>query len=119
MLYLTLKFTVTAALVVAASELGRRSSWAAALLAALPLTSLLAFMWLHVEGASNAQIAQMSSQIFWLVIASLSLFLILPYLLSRDWSFWAALLVSAGGTACIYALTAWLLRALSGSSTPA
>ncbi len=50
MLYYALKIAISAFIIVAIAELAKRSSTLAALLAALPLTSLLAFIWMHVEG---------------------------------------------------------------------
>jgi uncharacterized membrane protein (GlpM family) len=114
-MYLVLKFAISAALVVAVSELAKRSAWLAALLASLPLTSLLAFIWLHQEGTSVQQISALSKDIFWLVLPSLALFLLLPYLLGKGWSFWSALSASCVATALLYGLTALLLRFFSTS----
>lgn len=114
-MYLALKFFISATLVVAVSELAKRSLWLAALLAALPLTSLLAFMWMHHEGASVQDISQISRDIFWLVLPSLALFQLLPMLLSRGWSFWPALSASCVATALLYGLVAAGLRFFSSS----
>jgi len=54
MLYYALKVGISAFVIVAITEIAKRSSGFAALLAAIPLTSLLAFIWLHVEGAACA-----------------------------------------------------------------
>ena len=75
MLYYALKVFISALIIVAIAEIAKRSTGFAALIASLPLTSLLAFVWLHVEGSTPAQIAELSSQIFWLVLPSLVLFL--------------------------------------------
>lgn len=117
-MYLLLKFAISAALVVAISELAKRSVWLAALLAALPLTSLLAFIWLHHEGASVQQISALSKDIFWLVLPSLALFLLLPFLLAKGWSFWSSLSASCAVTALLYSATAFLLRYFSTSPHP-
>jgi len=102
MLYFALKVIVSAFLIAAVSEIAKRSSGFAALLAALPLTSLLAFVWLHVEGSGPDEIANLSRQIFWLVIPSLLLFLLLPTLLKAGMGFWISLAVSATATAALY-----------------
>lgn len=80
MLYYALKVAVSAIVIVSIAGLAKRSSGFAALIAALPLTSLLAFVWMHADGVEPARIAQLSSQIFWLVLPSLALFLLLPLL---------------------------------------
>jgi len=110
MLYYALKVILSALLIVAISEIAKRSSGFAALLASLPLTSLLAFVWLHLEDASPGQIAELSSQIFWLVLPSLILFLLLPLLLKHGVGFWISLGLSVVATAACYFALLPLLR---------
>ena len=110
MLYLVLKFAISAAVVVAVSEIARRSSLFGALVASLPLTSLLAFVWLYRDTGSTDQIAALSTSIFWLVLPSLVLFVLLPVLLRGGLGFWVSLLLSCAATAGAYGLTALLLR---------
>ncbi len=111
MLYYAVKVIVSALLIVAISEIAKRSTGFAALLASLPLTSVLAFVWLHVEAAPDERIADLSGQIFWLVLPSLVLFLLLPVLLRHGLNFWASLVLSAAATAgCYLALLPWLRR---------
>ena len=110
MLYYALKVIISALLIVAISEIAKRSTGVAALVAALPLTSLLAFIWLHVEAAPSGQIAELSTQIFWLVIPSLLLFLLLPFLLKQGLNFWLSLGVSVAATAGLYLMLLPLLR---------
>jgi hypothetical protein len=106
----TIKVLVTAVVVVAVSELGKRSSFWGAVLASLPLTSLLAFVWLY-RGTGNIEaVASLSQGIFWLVLASLPLFLILPALLKNGVSFWPALGASCVATAGLYIGLVWVLR---------
>jgi len=78
--------------------------------AALPLTSLLAFVWMRFDGASNAAIADLSGQIFWLVIPSLLLFVAFAFLLRHGMDFWLGLAISAGVTAAAYLALLPLLR---------
>lgn len=110
MLYYALKIAVSALVIVVVSELAKRHSAMAALLAALPLTSLLAFVWLHVEGASAASIGELSTQIFWLVLPSLVFFLVLPALLRFGVNFWFSLLLSAVATLVCYLAMVPVLR---------
>ncbi|MCF8178571.1 MAG: DUF3147 family protein [Sulfuritalea sp.] len=112
MLYYAIKVILSALLIVAISEIAKRSSSFAALVASLPLTSLLAFVWLHMESSPPERIAKLSSQIFWLVIPSLLLFLLLPLLLRHGLNFWLSLGLSAGATAGGYVALFFLLRRL-------
>jgi hypothetical protein len=104
MLYTALKVVITAALVVAISEAAKRSSALGALLASLPLTSLLAFLWIYGETGDTAKIANLSTSIFWYVLPSLVLFLALPALLQFGLGFWSSLLLSCGLTVAAYFL---------------
>ena len=110
MLYYALKILVSSLVIVAISEIAKRSTAFAALIASLPLTSLLAFVWLRVEGSTAVQIAQLSSQIFWLVLPSLVLFLVLPVLLRHGVEFWLSFAVAIAATVVAYFALLPLLR---------
>lgn len=115
MLYYAVKILLSATILVAISEIAKRNSALAALLASLPLTSVLAFVWLHVEGSSLAMIADLSVQIFWLVLPSLVLFLVLAWLLRQGWGFWPALGAATLVMLLCYFTAVWLLRRLGVS----
>ncbi|MBL9171341.1 MAG: DUF3147 family protein [Verrucomicrobiales bacterium] len=91
MTYTILKFGLSAAVIVAVSEFAKRSSLLGGLLASLPLTSLLAFVWLWQDTRDAQKVAALSSSILWLVLPSLVLFLVLPALLKRGVHFYPAL----------------------------
>lgn len=111
MLYAAIKVLLTAVLVVAISEVAKRSSALGGIIASLPLTSLLAFIWLYGETGDTSKIANLSTSIFWYVLPSLVLFIILPLLLARGVGFWASLLVASAATFLAYLLmTAVLAR---------
>ena len=110
MLYYAVKVIVSALLILAISEVAKRHTGFAALIASLPLTSLLAFIWLHLEATPPERIAALSGQIFWLVLPSLALFLLLPWLLRHGWGFWASLGTSSAVTIICYFASLALLR---------
>lgn len=99
----TVKILVTVAVVIAVVEIGKRSSFWGAVLASLPLTSLLAFVWLYLDTGNVGIVADLSRSIFWLVLASLPMFLILPALLRLGFTFWPSL-----GIACLVAVGAYV-----------
>jgi uncharacterized membrane protein (GlpM family) len=70
--YYIFKVVITALIIVLVSEISKRSTFLGALLASLPLISLLAFIWIYVDTKDTARIAELSTQILWLVIPSLS-----------------------------------------------
>lgn len=108
------KILVSALLIAAVSEIGRRSSLVGALLASLPVTSILAFVWLYRETGDTAKVAALSADIFWLILPSMALFLLLPVLLRQGWGFWWSLAASCGATAVAYGAMVWVLRLARG-----
>lgn len=110
MTYYVLKLAITALLVVAISEFAKRSTIAGALLASLPLVSLLAMIWLYAENKDAAEIAALSRSIFWLVLPSLALFLVLPELLERGYAFYLSLGVAVTVTIAAYGATLAILH---------
>ncbi|MDQ6656364.1 MAG: DUF3147 family protein [Verrucomicrobiota bacterium] len=109
-LYL-LKVLISAVVIVAVTELSKRGGtfWGG-VLASLPLTSLLAFVWLYAETGDATQIASLSWSILWLVLPSLTLFVALPLFLRRGVSFPWALLVSVFVMVLSYLATVALLK---------
>ncbi|MCK5884220.1 MAG: DUF3147 family protein [Bacteriovoracaceae bacterium] len=79
--YYLLKIAITALIVVGISELAKRFSLFAAILASLPLTSILAMIWLYVDTKDAGKVAELSTGIFWMVLPSLLFFLVFPALM--------------------------------------
>lgn len=107
MLYLILKAVISGVLVALASEVARRyPSWGG-LIVSLPLTSILAMLWLWRDTGDPERIAGMSMGAFWFVLPSLPMFAVLPMLLRSGVGFWAALPIVIAGTLALYALMFW------------
>lgn len=112
MLQTVVKVLLTAVLVVAIAEAGKRSSVLGAVLASLPLTSLLAFVWLYADTGDTQKIASLATGIFWLVLPSLILFVALPLMLRRGVAFAPALAASCALTVAGYFAMLALLKRL-------
>ena len=97
-----LKIGLSALILVAIAEVAKRSTFWAAAVASLPLTSLLAFVWLYLDTGDVQKIAALSGSIFWLVLPSLLLFVLLPLLLRSGLGFWFSLAASIAATALAY-----------------
>lgn len=104
-----LKVGLTALIVAGASELAKRHPGAGAILASLPLTSLLVLSWLWVETGDASRVEALSWGIFWAVLPSLTFFAALPLLMRAGAGFWTALAVSSAVMAGAYAAYAKLL----------
>lgn len=109
MAWLATKYAITAALVVIVSEVAKRSDRLGGLVAALPLVTVLALVWLHVEKQPQAKIANHAWYTFWYVLPTLPMFLLFPTLLAR-FGFWPALGLSAVITVACFAATAFAVK---------
>lgn len=94
MLYYLLKLIISSVLIIAISEIGKRSSFFGGILASIPLTSFLAFIWMYSENKDVKPIIELSKDIFWLVIPSLVFFLIFPILLKKGINFYLSMFSS-------------------------
>ena len=106
----TFKILFTVAIVVAVSEIAKRSVFWGAALASLPLTSVLAFVWLYLDTGDTQRVASLSAGIFWLVLPSLLLFVTLVCLLRTGWGFWSGLGIACVVTAAAYSGILWCLE---------
>jgi hypothetical protein len=83
MIWQIAKWGITAGLVVAISSLSKKYTLVSSLLASLPLVSLLAMTWMHIEGQDVETINQFSIGVFWMVLPSLPMFIIFPKLMEK------------------------------------
>ena len=102
MLYFLLKIFITAVVVVAISEIAKRSSLLAGLLASIPLTSFLAFIWLYWETRNTQKIIDLSYSILLMVIPSFAFFIILPIALKLHFSFFLSMIFATIVTILFY-----------------
>lgn len=109
MAWLVFKYLVTAGVVVAVSEFAKRSDRLGGLIAALPMVTVLALIWLYVEQQPQEKIANHAWYTFWYVVPTLPMFLVFPWLLPRL-GFWPTLGASVLLTIACFALFAMCVR---------
>lgn len=107
--YLT-KIVITTILIVAVSEIAKRSSMVAAILASIPLISVLAMVWLYFDTGNTEKVSDLAVSIFWLVLPSLVLFVALPVLLKNGMNFYLSLFIAIALTAFCYWLMVFMLN---------
>jgi ABC-type nickel/cobalt efflux system permease component RcnA len=108
MLYLILKSAVSGVLIAIASTVAKRYPGFGALVASLPLVSVLGMIWLWSEKPDARNMAAHSGATFWYVLPSLPMFLLIPALLRNGVSFWLALILGCALTIALYACMTWL-----------
>jgi hypothetical protein len=96
------KFALSAAMIVIVTKVQLFNDRLSALLIALPLTSLVAMVWMHHENQAPARIANHAEGTFWFVLPTLPMFLIFPWMLRHGWTFWPALAANCLITAGIF-----------------
>lgn len=109
MQWIITKYLITAAVVVLISELAKRSDKLGGFVAALPLVTILALIWLYVENQPSIKIANHAWYTFWYVVPTLPMFLAFPWLLPRI-GFWPTLGASVIITVACFGSFALLVK---------
>lgn len=102
MLYLAAKALISGALIAIASEVAKRYPGIGALIASLPLVSVIGMIWLWRDKPDAENMAAHAGATFWYVLPSLPMFLLIPTLLRHGWPFWASLLAGCTLTISLY-----------------
>ena len=104
------KLLLSAFVIVIVTKIQLVNDRLSALLIALPLTSLVAMIWMHGTGQSSQRLANHAEGTFWFVLPTLPMFLVMPWMLRSGWGFWPALLANCVMTVILFWLTVILLR---------
>ncbi len=110
------KILLTAVIILIATKLQLVSDKLSALLIALPLTSILAMIWMRHEAkvadpaARIESIASHAYYTFWFVLPTLPMFLVIPWMLRKGHGFYFTLLANAALTAVLFWLLVFLLK---------
>ena len=107
------KIGLTALIIFAVVQVSERSTMLAAVLASIPIISVLAMMWMNHDGSSSEEIISFSKNIVWLVIPSLLVFIVMPSLMERGWEFYPALGAGLTATFVGYYVTQLLVEKYS------
>ncbi|MBU1216722.1 DUF3147 family protein [bacterium] len=94
MAYYITKLIITALLIVLISEIAKRSSLAGAILAAIPLVSILAMTWMYIDTNNSNSAVEFSNRIIWLIAPSITLFLVFPILIKKEFGFYLSMFIS-------------------------
>jgi hypothetical protein len=107
MLYLAIKAALSGIIIAIVSEVAKRYPGFGALIASLPLVSVLGMIWLWHDKPDVPNMASHVEATFWFVLPSLPMFLVMPAMLRSGWSFWVTLAVGCALTTTLYlAMTA-------------
>lgn len=107
MLYLVIKAGLSGVIIAVVSELARKYPGFGALVASLPLISVLGMIWLWRDTNDPVRLADHAGATFWYVLPSLPMFLLMPVLLKRGVSFWPSLIALCALTSLLYLAMTW------------
>jgi len=98
------KALLAGAMIAAIAEIGKRLPAMAAIIASLPLVSVLGMIFLWHARPDTDNMARHSEATFWYVLPSLPMFLVIPLLLRSGVPFWLALALGCALTVGLYLL---------------
>ena len=110
MLQLAIKALVSGVLIAAASEIARRNPGWGGLVASLPLTTLIALVWLWRDTHDPARAADFVAGTAYYVIAALPAFAVLALLLRRNTGFAPSLAAGCAVAMAGYLVLMWVGR---------
>ena len=108
MIYFWVKAAISGVLIALISETAKRWPGVGALIASLPLVSVIGMLWLWRDRPDAANMAAHAEATFWYVLPSLPMFLVIPALLRRGAPFWAALSCGCILTVVLYLSMTWI-----------
>lgn len=106
-MYLLLKAVISGILIALASEVARMNAGLGALIASLPLVSVLGMIWLWRDTHDPARMADHVSATLWYIAPSVPMFLLIPALLRHGTGFWPALGLGCALTFTLYLVMLW------------
>jgi hypothetical protein len=107
---LLIKIIISALVIAAASELGKKSTGLAAILAALPMTTILTLIWLYADTHDAGKAAELSVSIFWAILPSFIFLISFPLLIRSGLRFPLAMLSSCVLMVLGYGVYVWALK---------
>lgn len=106
--YIIAKALISGLIIALVSEVAKRSPGIGALIASLPLVSILGMIWLWRDTADAPRLAAHAEATFWFVLPSLPMFLLVPALLRKGIAFWPALAAGCALTIGLYLTMIWV-----------
>jgi len=108
MLYLIIKAALSGIIIAIVSEVAKRYPGFGALIASLPLVSVLGMIWLWRDKPDVPNMAAHVEATFWFVLPSLPMFLLMPWMLRSGFGFWTSLAFGCALTISLYLVMTWI-----------
>ena len=112
-MYIFIKTILTAIIIVSVSEIAKKYTWAAAIIVSIPLTSLLAFIWLYYDTKNVQKIIDLSFSTIVMTIPSIIFFITLPVMLKYKQNFILSMFVSIFFTFLAYLAFIFIIKKIN------
>lgn len=110
MWYFVLKAALSGIIIAAVSTVARRNPAAGALIASLPLISIMGMLWLWQETHDRTRMIAHVGSTFWYVLPSLPMFLLISAMMRAGIGFYPAMSIGCVVTATLYLAIMWFGR---------
>lgn len=94
MLYYVFKTILASVIIVTVTEVSKFNAQLGGFIKALPLISVISFIWIYSESKDVAAISQLSMSTLWYVVPTLPMFYIFSICLNKGLGFYTALFFS-------------------------
>ena len=111
-MYLIVKTVLSALIIVAVSEIAKKYTLAAAIILSVPLTSILALVWLFYDTKEIQKVVDLSFNTILMTIPSIVFFIVLPIMLKFKYSFSLSIVVSILSTSIAYMIFIKMIKIL-------
>ena len=112
-MYLIIKTLISALIIVAVSEIAKKYTWAAAVIVSIPLTSLLAFIWLYFDTKDTQKVINLSFSTIVMTVPSIIFFIVLPIMLKNKYTFSFSIVAAIFSTSAAYIIFIAIIKKLN------
>ena len=112
-MYFLIKILLSAVIIAAVSEIGKKYTWSAAIIVSLPLTSILAFVWLYLDTRDVQKVIDLSLSTIVMTIPSIIFFIILPIMLKLKYNFSFSMVIALSFTSLTYIIFITIIKKIN------
>ena len=105
-----IKILISSGIILLVSEIAKKDNLFGSLIASIPLVSVLSMIWLYVDTNDINKVKALANGILWMIVPSMSLFIVLPILINYGIQFYLSLTISILVTMVCYLLTISLMN---------
>ena len=94
MIQFLIKLLISSGIIIIVSEISKKDTLMGGIIVSIPLVSVLSMVWLYLETKIVENVSALSTSILWLIIPSLTLFIVLPILIKSGINFFISMCIS-------------------------